>query len=299
MSFADADQVFCDIDDFVKEFLKEWEKELLGPPEKKNMSRFTLSPSEVMTIIVLFHSSGYRTFKHFYINHVCKYMRNYFPNLVSYNRFVELQQSVIVPLCGFLMSRKGEVTGISFIDSTPIIVCHNRRINSHKGFKHVAKRGKNSMGWFYGFKLHIVTNDKGELLAVKLTPGNVDDRDPVQELTTGLIGKLFGDKGYISKKLFEELFARGLQMVTRLKKNMKNKLMPMWDKIMLRKRAIIETVIDQLKNISQIEHSRHRSDHGFMVNLVGGLIAYTYRDKKPSLNIEIHGTSNLPIPVGI
>ena len=99
------------------------------------------------------------------------------------------------------------------------------------------------------------------------------------------LGKLFGDKGYISKALFETLWADGLHLITRLKKNMKNHLMPMIDKILLRKRALIETINDQLKNISQIEHTRHRSVANFMVNLLAGLIAYTYQPRKPSLNI--------------
>ena len=142
------------------------------------------------------------------------------------------------------------------------------------------------MGWFFGFKLHIVINDKGELMAFKVTPGTTDDRVPVDELTQTLKGKLFGDRGYISQKLFDQLYQRGLQLITRIKKNMKNKLMPMIDKLLLRKRAIVESVNDQLKNISQIEHSRHRSVSNFMVNLVGGLAAYALQPKKPSLHLQ-------------
>lgn len=122
---------------------------------------------------------------------------------------------------------------------------------------------------------------------MRFTPGNTDDRVPVPELVKGLFGKLFGDKGYISQTLFETLYADGLQLVTKLKTNMKNRLVSTFDKIMLRKRAIIESIVDQLKNISQIEHSRHRSVTNFFVNLIAGLIAYTYREKKPSLNIRV------------
>lgn len=143
------------------------------------------------------------------------------------------------------------------------------------------------MGWFFGFKLHIVINDLGELLAVRLTPGDVDDRAPVPQLTQRVFGKLFGDKGYISKALFTELFERDVQLVTKLKTNMKNRLMLMIDKVLLRKRAIIESVNDQLKNISQVEHTRHRSVANFMVNLVSGLIAYTYQPRKPSLKFGV------------
>jgi len=210
-----------------------------------------------------------------------------FPRLVSYNRFVELMPSALVPLGGYLQTRTGKCSGISFVDSTSLKVCHNRRIHSHKVFRGCARRGKTSVDWFFGFKLHVVINDCGELLALRLTPGNTDDRRPVPKLVKGLFGKLFGDKGYVSQPLFEMLYEDGLQLVTKLKVKMKNRLMLMFDKIMLRKRAIIESAMDQLKNISQIEHSRHRSVPNFFVNLIAGLVAYTYRGKKPSLNIRV------------
>ena len=127
------------------------------------------------------------------------------------------------------------------------------------------------MGWYFGFKLHLINNDHGELLALALTPGNTDDRKPVPDMTQNLVGKLFGDRGYISQALFESLFERGLELITKRRKNMKNALVPLLDKILLRKRPIIETVNDQLKNICQIEHSRHRSPFNFLVNLVSGL----------------------------
>ncbi len=284
--------IFCDIDDFCLLFEPLWRRQLLATRQRNRAS--TLCLSEVMTIIVLFHSSGYRNFKTFYTAHVVKHLGWAFPRLVSYNRFVELMPSAVVPLCGYLQTRKGVCSGISFIDSTSVKVCHNRRIHAHQVFAGCARRGKTSVDWFFGFKLHLVTNDCGELLSLRLTPGNVDDRRPVPELVTGLFGKLFGDKGYISQPLFEMLFAEDVQLVTKLKVKMKNRLVSLFDKLMLRKRAIIESVIDQLKNISQIEHSRHRSVTNFFVNLIGGLIAYTYREKKPSLNIRV--TEQLQLP---
>ena len=178
--------------------------------------------------------------------------------------------------------------GSAFIDSTKIAVCHNKRIWSHRVLQELAARGKTSVGWFYGFKLHLVTNDCGELLSIKVTPGNIDDREPVPNLAKGLFGKLFGDRGYISQALFTELYAEGVQLITKLRRNMKERLLPLFDKLLLRKRAICETVIDQLKNISQIEHTRHRSVDNFFVNLIAGLVAYTFREKKPSLNLRSH-----------
>lgn len=250
-----------------------------------------------MTIVIAFQDSAYRTFKDYYTRHVMLNLRSEFPQLVSYNRFVELQKTALIPLLYYLHTRKGAVTGISFIDSTPIKVCHPKRASGNQVFEELAQWGKNSIGWYFGFKLHLVINDRGELLAFKLTPANTDDRKPVPDLVHGIIGKLFGDKGYISKELFEQLFKEGLQLVTPFKKNMKNRLVPLMDKILLRKRALIETVNDQLKNIAQIEHSRHRSVFNFMVNLIAGLIAYSYREKKPSLNLQPEDLGELPAAV--
>lgn len=277
--------LFCDVDDFCQTFLPHWQHEQLTHGECQRRRPGQLSVSEIITIIVYFHQSHYRHFKGYYLGYVRGPLRKAFPGLVSYSRFVALMSSVLIPLCVYLQQRKGQATGLAFIDATSLAVCHNRRIYSHKVFKKIARRGKTSMGWFYGFKLHLVTNDRGELLAFRLTPGNVDDRRPVPQLTKKLSGKRFGDKGYISKRLFQTLFEEGLQLITPIRKNRHNRLLPLFDKLLLRKRALIETVNDQLKNISQIEHTRHRSIANFMVNLLAGLIAYTHQPLKPSLNL--------------
>ena len=183
----------------------------------------------------------------------------------------------------------GKCTGISFIDSTPLRACHTKREKQHKVFKNLAQKGQCSLGWFYGFKLHIVINDKGEILDFLFTPGNVDDRAPLKNKNfhRKIFGKIYGDKGYIGKELFEQLFIDGIHLVTKHRKNMKNSLMLMQDRIMLRKRALVESVNDELKNICQIEHTRHRSFDNFLSNLLSGLIAYHFLDKKPSLNLEV------------
>ena len=282
-------ELFCKLDDYCQEYQQWISKKELSNVKKKPGPKPMMSQSEIMTIVINFHQSSFRNFKHYYTKHVSKYLTKEFPKLVSYNRFVELMQQVILPLTAYLRSRFGKNTGISFIDSTPLVVCHNRRIKRNKVFKDLAARGKNSMGWFYGFKLHLIVNDLGELLAVYLTSGNIDDRKPVKHMTQGIFGKIFGDKGYISKELFTSLFERDLELITNIRKNMKNSLMKITDSLLLRKRFIIETINDQLKNISQIEHSRHRKPANFAVNLIAGLIAYTFQDKKPSIN-----WSNMP-----
>ena len=279
-------ELFISVHDFWKDFGPYWHQQMLASGGIQRRRSGKLCPSEIMTIMIHFHQSRYRDFKSYYTRHVQLYLGSEFPGLVSYERFVALMPSVLVPLCAYLVRSYGSCTGISFIDSTPITVCHNKRIQSHHVFEGIAQRGKSSMGWFFGFKLHLVINDMGEVLACVLTPGNVDDRTPVPKLTKELFGKLFGDKGYISKALFDELFERGIQLITKLRSNMKNQVMVLSDKLLLRKRAIIESVNDQLKNISQIEHTRHRSPANFMVNLISGLIAYCHQPKKPSLRIE-------------
>lgn len=216
-------------------------------------------------------------------------MRHLFPKVVSYNRFVELEKEVAVPSALFIKKvLLGKCTGISFVDSTPLRVCRNRRFLIHKTFKGTAQKGKCSMGWFFGFKLHLICNERGELLNFMITPGNVDDRKPLEykSLMDFIYGKPVGDKGYIGKNLFERLFVDGIQLITKLKSNMKGALMSLSDKLLLRKRAIIETVNDELKNIAQAEHSRHRSFDNFIVNLLGAIAAYCSFPKKPCINVK-------------
>lgn len=284
--------LFCEIDDFCQAMTPWLNAHLLPVRQRERASRMQLS--EVITILVWFHVVGYRNFKQFYLHEVSEQLGTEFPHLVSYSRFVELQRDALLPLCIYLKQRYGHCTGISFIDSTPLPVCHNRRIHSQRVFKDKAARGKSSVDWFYGFKLHLVVNEAGELLACCLTPGNVDDRKPVPQLVKDLFGKLFGDKGYLSQPLHDQLLAQDLQLITKLRRKMQNKLMPLLDKILLRKRSIIETIVDQLKNISQIEHTRHRSFFNMLGNLIAGLIAYSWRPTKPSLGIR---PQDLLVPV--
>jgi hypothetical protein len=278
-------ELFCHVDEFWLGFESHWKASQLQIGKQRERAG-QLCPSEVMTLLIHFHQSHYRTFKAYYTEHVQVHLRREFPHLVSYSRFVTLIPAMLLPMLAYLQSRYGACTGISFIDSTSLEVCDPKRINGHRVFAADARRGKTSMGWFFGFKLHLAVNDRGELLACCLTTGNVDDRTPVPQMVKRLRGKLFGDRGYISAPLSKLLFEQGLQLITRLRKNMKNHLMHLSDKLLLRKRAIIESIIDQLKNISQIEHTRHRSPTNFVVHLIAGLIAYSHQDKKPGLHLD-------------
>ena len=250
-----------------------------------------------MTILIAFHQSGYRTLKHFYEKHICLYWRAAFPNLVSYSRFVQLQKEVLTLLTLYLHAHLGECSSISFVDSTRLRVCDNKRISSHRVFAAHAGRSKTSMGWFYGFKLHLIINERGDLLGFELTPGNTDDRQPLSELLSErFFGNLYGDKGYISKDLREMLNEQGIKLFYKVGKNMKPLELSISDEVLLKKRVIIESVIKELKTQTMLEHSRHRSFVNFQVNVVSALIAYQFLETKPSLNLsELHGINDLPM----
>ena len=277
--------IFCDVDDFCKAY-EEYCMHSLMMEKQKIIPRTRMALSEIMTILIMFHLSGYRTFKWYYQKHVMQHQKKDFPNLVNYNRFVEIMKYALVPLILYIVrARFVKCSGISFVDSTPVKVCDNHRIRTNRVFSEYAKRGKSSMGWFYGFKLHLIINEQGEILSFCLTSGNVDDRNEavMDSLTKEIFGKLFADRGYISQELFEKLLKKDITLVTRAKKNMKNKLMNLYDRLMLRKRTVIESVNDFLKNICEIEHSRHRSITNFLVNLLSALAAYSFLPKKPSI----------------
>jgi hypothetical protein len=285
-------EIFCMVDDFCKEFAVEYKNLQIRPADgKRHRNRsMEMSESEIITILLLFHFGTFHNFKHFYLFYIRDHLRKEFPKQLSYNRFVEIEHRVFIPMMFFLNTVCfGQCTGITFVDSTKIAVCHNKRIKRNRVFKDIAKVGKSSMGWFFGFKLHLICNDKGELLSFCLTPGNVDDRnqDVFKVLMKKLFGKLFGDRGYISSSLFEMLLDNGVHLVTGIKSNIKNRLMSLRDRIMLRKRSVIETINDELKNICQVEHSRHRSLHNFIMNLIAALGAYCLFDKKPAILFDM------------
>src|SRR3982751_1510357 len=199
---------FCQVDDFCQACGPHWQARLLreeAQPAKKRGPEAGLADSEIMTILVLYHSSHFKNFKSFYEGVVLALLRSAFPKAPCYARFIALTSHVWVALTVFLLSRMGRRTGIYYIDSTALPVCHNRRIDRHKVFADLAARGKTSIGWFFGFKLHLVFNHERQIVALELTPGNVNDTTPVLDLTQGLIGKLFGDKGYVGKDLAHRL----------------------------------------------------------------------------------------------
>lgn len=236
-----------------------------------------------MTIVVMYHWSRFRDFKTFYQAYVLGWWRSAFPQAPCYERFITLQGRALVPLTMFLSSRMGKRTGLYYVDSTPLPVCHNKRISRHKTFQGLAARGKTSMGWFFGFKVHIVFNRLREIVAVKITRGNVSDGRALPALSRDLAGKIFGDKGYIGKKLAAELLQRGLTLMTRNRKNMKALPMTMLDKLLLNGRNIAETIIGHIKGFSSLNLPRHRSITNAFVHVIAALTGYQLNPLKPKL----------------
>jgi hypothetical protein len=276
--------IFVNCDDFCKSFLQN----KISNHKKAGRKR-KLTSSEVLTIMTYFHCSNYKTFKNYYTKHVQKYLKTEFPNLVSYNRFVELmQEEFILSTLMALLSNNGKKTGIYYIDSFSLEVCRIQREKQHKVFKDLAQKGKTSMGWFFGFKMHLVINQNGEIMRFAITTGNTSDKnqDLVEHLTQGLTGKLFGDKGYISNPLFKRLFSRGLELKTKVKQNMKNKLMCFLDRILLKKRGVIESVNRIIKDVLGAASSRHRSPINYFSHLYSSLLAYAFYPNKPSIKIS-------------
>src|SRR5690349_12113716 len=243
---VDITALYCCLDDFCKVFA-DWEAHRLLPSEQTRQRSGKLSRAEMLFIVVLFHLSPYKNFKAFYLYGIGGQYRACFDELPHYDRFVSLMPRLFAPLMVLLHSLSGAQTGLYVADATKLAVCHNCRIHRHKVFDGLAARGKTSTGWFFGLKLHFVINHKGQIMALKITPGNTADSAVLEAITQRLSGKLCANKGYIGRALFRQLWQRGLHLITAIPRNMRNHLMPLGDKLMLRKCGVIETVLDILK----------------------------------------------------
>lgn len=269
--------IFCQMDDFYNEFNKHSTHFLLPAPAPTHQHgpACGLAISEIMTILVMFHMIRFRDFKTFYCGYVQQYYRREFPGLPSYERFIAIMNRAILPLLIFTQLHSGKRSGVYYIDSSCLPVCHLKRSKRHKVFDNIAQYGKTSVGWFFGLKLHIVINNQGQLIAFKMTQGNQHDATEAVSLLKNLSGLTFGDKGYIGKRIFEELLSKGMKLITRKRKNMKEGVsLSEYEKQLLNQRGIIETVIGHLKHHYQIWHSRHRSILNAMTHLTAALSAY-------------------------
>lgn len=282
------EEIFCAVDDFCQNNKVNYSKiELEG--EKKSRKRdCKLSCSETMTILIYYQFSKFRDFKSYYLQYVCSQLQSAFPDLISYNRFIELIPRIFPNMIFFLQEQFEEPIGIAYIDSTELPVCHKKRIKQHKVFDGIASIGKSSKGWFLGLKLHLLVNHQGGLIAAKITPGSVDDRSPVTEMAENIFGKLYGDKGYISSDLTKKLKTKGISLITSSRQNMKPKIMSLFDKLALRKRVMIESINNQMKNVFQVEHTRHCKPINAFCYIVASLVAYCFYPNKTSAKIDFN-----------
>jgi len=278
-------EIFIAVDDFCQAF-DQWLEAYANDDFPRPRFEGVMHVSEILTIIIFYQYSGYKCFQYYFEQQVQHELKIYFPRQVGYKRFLQLISKSVPHLYIFVkwQGMFAEATGIYFIDSKKLPVCHNRRIHNHQVFKDLAARGRTSTGWFFGLKLHLVINHLGQLMNFAFTPGNVSDSNPdvLRHVLFKLKGNCFGDKGYLSK-IFAELYEQGLKLVTKIRKNMKNKLMPLKEKYHLFKRAVIESVFDILMTVFDIDHTRHRSPQNAMAHMLGALAAYSFMDQKPAV----------------
>lgn len=280
-------QLFITIDDFCIA-LEAWKQKQVQFKNKVTNTP-TVSDSELLTILVFYQCSGYKCFQYYYQELVATQLKTYFPQQITYERFVALLPRLLPGLYVFLkwQTLLSRHSNQYFIDSKKLVVCDNRRIHNHKVFQDCAKRGKTSTGWFYGFKLHLVINNYGQIMNFLFTQGNVADNNQavLKYMLAGLQGQCFADKGYLTT-LFEEFYLQGLQLVTKVRAKMKNQLIKLSHYMKLRKRALIESVNDILTSVFDLEHTRHRSPVNALAHMLSALIAYCFYEDKPAVFIE-------------
>lgn len=282
----DLTELYVEIDDFCRKFVETFNENLIGKGKPITIDTRGLSLSEILTILIYYHFSKFDCIKHYYLIKSIGRFKEYFPNMPSYNRFIERIPEVAVLAMTYLQYRQAKFEGTGYIDATALRVCHNKRTNQHKVFKLTAKLGKSSMGWFYGFKLHVICDFAGNIVKCRITDGAANDLKVGARMMKDLKGKIYADKGYIGKKEFLQLLDNGLILITGIKKNMKNRLLELWDKILLKKRSLIESVYNIMKNVLHLEHSRHRSVVNAGIYYISTLIAYCWKPHKPQIKFN-------------
>jgi hypothetical protein len=274
--------IFTIVDDFC-EIYEGWTRNKLITNGKQRNRGGKLSLSEALSIMIFYHFSEFKHFKIYYHHFVLN--GNWFKNPPCYDRFIQIIPSLFLPIIMMMHYLSGRKTGIYYVDSTHFAVCKNVSISNHKTFEGLASRGHSSIDWFYGFKLHMIINDKSEIVAIKITQGNIDDRQAFEEMVIkkNLKGKCYADRGYLSKDLFARLYRKGLMLITDIKRNMKNYLLPILDKILHRKRFIIETIFGYIKEHFNLRPNKHRSPVNFFASLFAALVAFQIKPLKPHI----------------
>ena len=275
--------IFTIVDDFCKSY-EEWINHKLLSSGKQRKRAGKLSLSEAISIMIFYHFSEFKHLKIYYHHFVSN--GKWFRDPPCYDRFIQIIPSLFLPIVIMMHYLSGRKTGFYYVDSTHFTVCKNIRISRHKTFDGLAARSRSSIDWFYGFKLHMIINNKSEIVAIKITKGNVDDRKAFEEmvLKRDLKGKCYADKGYVSRDLFTRLYNRGLMLITGIKRNMQSYLIPILDKIYLRKRFIIETIFGYIKEHFNVRPNKHRSPTNFFASLFAALIAFQIKPDKPTIS---------------
>jgi hypothetical protein len=275
-------EIFIACDDFCQEFQHYSISQAYQQPAKKERQ---MSESEMMSILIFYHHSGMKCFKYYYEQIILKLLRSYWKKPYAYAAFVAQIPRVNLLLFAFLSAcRLATTTQANYIDSTKLVVAHNRRKQKNKTFQGLARTGKTSTGWFFGFKLHAVINQQGQLVVFRITPANVADNNHnlLTQLTQRRQGFLYGDKGYLTA-LAEKFKERGLELITKYRRTMGLQPLSCQKYYYLQHRGLIETVFGCLKNLCNLDHTRHRSPLNFFVNIWSALIAYTFFDVFPAI----------------
>ena len=284
--------IFCFVDDFCNKILPEFRKKLIDDGKKFRVRTDCLSEAEIITILIWFNLSGFNCFKQFYLSNHTN-LKLYFPKIPSYKRFVFIQKKsfALINILLRFLANSAQKTDVYYIDSTFLEVCKNQRIYRHKTFKGLAARGVSSCGWFFGFKLHLITNHLGEIVSFAITKGNISDQNLTQKLSKNLTGFLFGDKGYLSAKTTAELLKHGLHLITKVRQNMKPKPISEANKFLLKRRGIIETIFGQLKDFRHLVHTKYRSKINYFTNITSSLLAYMLNPDKPKICLNRIGVA--------
>lgn len=293
MPFEDKiTEIFFDFDEYLKEKFPNADAEFSMTIQS------SLSLSEMASIEIGYHHSPYKCFKAYYKERILGELKNCFPQAITYERFVVLKPRLRFYLEHFLRSKRlSKPTDANYIDSSKLEVCHPMRSLTNKVFKDKAKHGRTIMGRFFGFKFHLIINHIGQIVDVFISTGNVADnnKELLRKITKGFVGLLIGDKGYITS-IKEELADNGVNLLTKVRKNMKPPKYTPKELHYKKHRGLIETTNDLLKNKANIQHTRHRKVINFEVNIWAALIAYTYNDSLPSVKTFFHiSFPNAPI----
>ena len=258
--------IFDQIDNLLKTMSASLKRKLLSDLRPKGGRPSGLSLQAILAFGIFRFATGVKDVKHYHRKLLSSYSKELgrIPNYGNFNALMNQATPYVIFLLQWICyCHQSAGGGLYFMDSTPMKVCENKRIFDHKVCEDMAQRGKSSMGWFFGFKLHVVCDSLGRLVSLLITPGNTDDRKFALKLLKGLRGLCVADAGYVSKKLMQELYQQGLLLLTDVRNSMK-RLMSETQHGLLKLRQRIEGVFSCLKHRLKAEASIARSPLGYL-----------------------------------